>query len=125
MSASNEAPSQAEQPDDIPSSVGQDPDGDVEEHIEVSAGAARPAFSRAYPPDAELDELVRAFDRGDFATVRRRAPELAERTKDDEVKAAALDLRRRIEPSPTALILIGLGLTLLLFLFQHHLRHAP
>ncbi|MBM4360934.1 MAG: hypothetical protein FJ096_22775 [Deltaproteobacteria bacterium] len=85
----------------------------------------RPGFARAYPESDELDALLRALDRGDFLTVREQAPALAARTSDEAIRAAALDLRRRLDPSPTALALIALGVALLAFLLQHHLRHAP
>ncbi len=99
-------------------------DSDPVETTDPSAWV-RPGFARTYPADVELDALLQAFDRGDFLTVRERAQALAERTPDDAVRAAALDLRRRLDPSPTALLLIALGMLLLAFLFQHHLRHTP
>ncbi len=82
----------------------------------------RPPFARRYPKDAELDALVDAFGRGDFARVRAQAPELAEKTEDPQVRAAALDLRQRIEPSRFSLYLLALGFALLVFLYLHYLR---
>jgi hypothetical protein len=69
-------------------------------------------FSRAYPDDPELRRLVVAFDSGDYFTVRQGAPELAQRTTDEAVRKAALDLRRRIEPAPEQLYLFARGLGL-------------
>ncbi len=80
----------------------------------------RPAFADAYPRDEALDELVAAFERGNFAHVRRRGPLLAEQADDPEVQAAARDLLRRIQPDPLALFLVLLGVGLVLFLYGYH-----
>jgi len=73
-------------------------------------------FTRSFPDDPELKRLVQAFESGDYYTVRTGAPALAERASDPEVKKAALELRRRIEPDPAQLYLLGLTLALLIFL---------
>jgi hypothetical protein len=73
-------------------------------------------FTRSFPDDPELQTLVRAFEKGDYNTVRNGAPALAEKTSDPAVKNAALDLRRRIEPHPAQLYLLGLTFALLVFL---------
>ena len=73
-------------------------------------------FTRAFPVDPELSRLVEAFEAGDYLTVRKGAPALAERTTDPAVRKAALDLRRRIEPDPAQLYLLGLTFALLGFL---------
>jgi hypothetical protein len=93
-----------------------------------SGGAAgapsthRPAFAARYPSDRDLDLLIGAFVAGDFARVRREAPSLADKSENPEVRAAALDLRRRIEPSPFALYLLCLGVVLLAYLYLHYWR---
>ncbi len=79
-------------------------------------GRDRPAFLRAFPHDPELDRLVEAYEAGDYATVRREAPELAERTEDSAVRDAAWELRRRIDPDPLARYLLLTGIALLVFL---------
>lgn len=73
-------------------------------------------FTRSYPDDAELKRLVEAFEAGDYLTIRTEAPALAKRATDPAVRAAALDLRRRIEPDPAQLYLLGLTFALLVFL---------
>jgi hypothetical protein len=73
-------------------------------------------FTRWFPDDPELKRLVQAFETGDYYTVRTGAPALAERATDPEVKKAALELRRRIEPDPAQLYLLGLTFALLVFL---------
>ncbi|HKQ70338.1 MAG TPA: hypothetical protein VJT73_13405 [Polyangiaceae bacterium] len=73
-------------------------------------------FTRSFPPDADLERLVAAFEAGDYLTVRNEAPKLAGRTENPDVKKAALDLRRRLEPDPVQLYLLGLTFALLAFL---------
>jgi hypothetical protein len=81
-----------------------------------AAGEERPAFLLAFPEDPELERLMAAFEQGNFAEVRKRAPELASRTGDPEVRRAALELRRRIDPDPLLIILLSCSLSLFLFL---------
>ncbi len=83
----------------------------------------RPKFTRTFPKDAELDALVSAFVRGDYAEVRKSAPALALRTESDEVRRAARELRRRIDPDPLSLILMGLAAALLLLLAGYYWTH--
>jgi hypothetical protein len=83
--------------------------------------SSRPAFTKHYPNHPELDALIGAFVAGNFARVRRDAAALADKSDDKAVRAAARDLRRRIEPSPFALYLLALGTLLLLFLFARYL----
>ena len=77
---------------------------------------SRLLFTRSFPDDPELNRLVSAFEAGNFATVRTDAPKLALQTDNAEVKKAALDLRRRIDPDPLQLYMLGLTLLLLVFL---------
>ena len=75
----------------------------------------RPPFAQDYPP--ELDELVEAFERGNYASVRQGTDKLSRESTDTKVKAAAADLRSRTEADPmqkvllgiVALLLVGLG----------------
>lgn len=79
-------------------------------------GRERPAFLLAFPADPDLERLIRAFELGDYALVRKGAPELAERTSDAKVRAAAEELARRIEPDPLVKVLLGLSIALLVVL---------
>jgi hypothetical protein len=79
-------------------------------------GRERPAFLLEFPNDPELRTLIDAFERGDFKTVREQASKLAETTGNGEVRAAALELRRRIEPEPLVVLLLMLAAGLLAFL---------
>lgn len=89
----------------------------------VGADWGYPAFAEGFPADAELAALVKAFAAGDYATVRKEAPALAARTKDDDVKRAAELLRSRIEPDPTARWFVGLTAALLVFLMAWWVTH--
>jgi hypothetical protein len=79
-------------------------------------GRERPAFLLAFPTDPELERLIRAFELGNYAQVRKAAPELAQRTTDAKVRAAAEELARRIEPDPLVKVLLGLSIALLVVL---------
>ncbi len=82
----------------------------------TASGGPLLEFAKGFPDDPELGRLVKAFEAGDYRTIRDDAPKLAERTKDPLVREAALDLRRRIDPDPIQLYLIGLTFALLAFL---------
>ncbi len=82
-----------------------------------------PAFARAFPRDPTLDALVVAFDGGDYARVRREAPALAKTTDRDDVRAAARELARRLDPDPLAVYLLGGAAVLLAFLAAWYWSH--
>jgi hypothetical protein len=79
-------------------------------------GEERPAFMLEFPDDPELEALMLAFELGNFAKVRAEAKPLAQRTSDEAVRRAALELRRRIDPDPLILVLLGLSIALFVFL---------
>jgi hypothetical protein len=84
-----------------------------------------PSFAGRFPRDEALDPLLAAFERGDYARVRKDAPELAKSAKDAAVRRAAEELLRRIEPDPLAkYMLIAASLLLVFFTiwyFSHRL----
>ncbi len=82
-----------------------------------------PAFARDFPRHAELDALVAAFTRGDYRTVRERAPKLAGSAVDADVKRAAETLRARIEPDGSSRVLFLLAGLLLAFLTGWWVSH--
>ncbi|MBI5531993.1 MAG: hypothetical protein HY898_04710 [Deltaproteobacteria bacterium] len=84
-----------------------------------------PSFARSFPDDPELRELVEAFERGQFALVRERAPKLAESTSNPGVAEAARELRRRLDPDPLAVKLLLAAVALLIFLsaWAYHTAH--
>lgn len=82
-----------------------------------------PAFARSFPRDPELDALVAAFTRGDYAAVRAGAPKLASTTESEEVKRAATLLRQRIEPDRVSMLLLLVTAALLVFLTVWWITH--
>jgi hypothetical protein len=80
-----------------------------------AAGEERPAFLLRFPRDPELDALIAAFERGDFAQIRRDAEQLARSTPDNAVRDAARELRRRIDPDPLLVLLLMLALSVFVF----------
>jgi hypothetical protein len=82
-----------------------------------------PGFAEAYPRHPELDRLLDAFERGDYAAVRAGAPRLAESAKDEDVRRAARELRLRIDPDPLAAWLLLVAAALLVFLAGWYWRH--
>ncbi len=103
------------------------PEGEPEASGEASAADERPVFAQAYPVHSALDELVAAFERGDYARVRAEAPRLAEGDADPAVKRAARDLVRRTQPDAVSTSLLAIAALLLAFLtywfFTH--KHGP
>ena len=88
------------------------------------SGAERAAFLAWFPEDLELDQLVRAFEVGNYAYVREHAGKLAEKSEDEKVRAAARELLARIEPDPLMKFLLLGAVALLVFLtlyaYQSH-----
>jgi hypothetical protein len=87
-------------------------------------GHQRPRFLLSFPKDPELAELVRAFEAGDYARVRREAPALAERATEARVRAAARELRRRIDPDPALRYILIAALALLAVLVYWAYGHS-
>jgi hypothetical protein len=79
-----------------------------------------PAFAHGFPRDPDLDRLVDAFERGNYALARSGAERLATETERAEVRRAARELLRRISPEPlaTALLLAAAGLLAFLSLWH-------
>lgn len=94
------------------------------EPIPAEEGWERPAFAKSFPREEELDDLVRAFEEGNYARVRVEAPKLAERATDPEVSKAARELRKRLDPDPLAYVVLSLTTALLAFLSGWFLWHS-
>ena len=89
-------------------------------------GVERPRFLLSFPPDPQLDQLVEAFEKGDYWTVRQETDALIEKTDDEDVREAALELRERIEPDPLMRYLLVGSVVLLIaltFFAYHHGHH--
>jgi hypothetical protein len=97
----------------------------------VESSWGYPAFARDFPRHPELDALVAAFARGDYHTVRERAPKLAKvanEASDEGLERAALLLRQRIDPDPAAKTLFAIAAALIVVLtawWIMHAHHAP
>lgn len=89
-------------------------------------GRERPGFLLEFPDDPELQRLARAFEEGNYETVRLGAPKLAETTTDARVRGAARELRRRIDPDPLMKYLLWVAIALFVFVvwytYQNHAR---
>jgi hypothetical protein len=76
----------------------------------------RPAFARDFPRVPELDALVDAFVRGDYARVRTEGPKVAAGEHAQDVRVAAQTLVARTAPDPLAIWLFVLAGALVLVL---------
>ncbi len=81
-----------------------------------AAGNQRPVFLLDFPEDPALDDLVAAFEAGNYAYVREHAAAVAGAAKAEDVRRAALELRSRIDPDPLVKYLLAASVALLAFL---------
>lgn len=88
-------------------------------------GRERPRFLLEFPADPALQQLVRAFEAGNYRAVREGAAKLAESTDDPIVRAAARELAKRIEPDPLMkyLLFVALGLFVFVVWFAYQGQH--
>jgi hypothetical protein len=84
----------------------------------------RPSFATDFPRAPELDALVDAFARGDYARVRADGPKLAESAADENVRVAARTLVARTSPDPLAVWLMVLAAALLAVLSAYWVLHG-
>jgi hypothetical protein len=84
----------------------------------------RPSFAAEFPASPELDALVDAFARGDFAHVRAEGPKLEKTSSDEAVRAAAKTLVERTRPDPVAVRLVLLTGVLLVVLAGWWIVHG-
>lgn len=82
-----------------------------------------PAFAQKYPRDAELDALLDAFDRGNYALVREGTQKIISTSKDPAVRRAAEDLLRRLDPDPLARYMLLAACLLLVFFSLWYFTH--
>ena len=83
-----------------------------------------PTFARGFPHSPELDALVEAFARGDYAAVRARAPALEQSSDDPGVREAARTLAQRTRPDPLAVALLAIAALLLCVLAVWAIAHG-
>lgn len=77
-------------------------------------GNKRPAFLLNYPEHPQLEPLIEAFCKGNYALVRDHAPRVAQATE-GAVRDAALELRRRVDLDGLTKWLFVSALAFLLF----------
>ena len=92
--------------------------------VPLHDGFARPNFARAFPRHPELDRLLAAFEVGDYLTVRNGAAALAREADDEDVRSAARELGRRIDPDPMSRWMMAGAGALLFFLACWYWTHA-
>lgn len=90
----------------------------------MSEQPRRPSFASEFPRTPELDALVDAFERGDYARVRAEGPKLAGSTEDAAVRTAATTLVDRTRPDRLAVALIALTGVLLVALSAYWIVHG-
>jgi hypothetical protein len=84
----------------------------------------RPSFASDFPRVPELDALVDAFERGDYARVRAAGPKLASSAEDAGVRDAARTLVDRTRPDRLAVALVALTGVLLVVLSAYWIAHG-
>ena len=81
--------------------------------VDGMADARRPSFAEDFPRTPDLEAVVAAFARGDYASVRAQAIRLEQSASDEPVRRAARLLLDRTRPDPLAVgLLIVAGLLL-------------
>jgi hypothetical protein len=83
-----------------------------------------PSFARGFPHSPDLDALVEAFARGDYATVRSRGPALERSSADPAIREAARTLMERTRPEPLAVALLAIAALLLSVLAVWAITHG-
>lgn len=85
-----------------------------------------PGFAATFPSDPAIDELVLAFEQGNYARVREGSNRIldAKPARPDDVRRAARELLRRIDPDPIAVYLLAGAFLLLAFLSIWYWTHA-
>ncbi|MGK4008637.1 hypothetical protein WMF31_38875 [Sorangium sp. So ce1036] len=91
---------------------------------DAEAASPPPEGVPARPRDPALERVQQAFERGDYALVRAEAGRLAREAERADVRRAARELLRRIDPDPLAVILLLAAVALLAFLSLWYWSHA-
>lgn len=85
-----------------------------------------PIFADNFPSDDKLNELVLAFERGDYALVREGGRRILDErpARPNDVRSATRELLRRIDPDPIAVYLLAGAALLLVFLSLWYWTHT-
>jgi hypothetical protein len=98
----------------------------AETNVALNAeGRERPRFLLEFPSDPALQQLVVAFEAGNYQAVREGSAKLVESTEDPIVRAAARELARRIEPDPLMKYLLFVALGLFVFVVWYTYQGQP
>jgi len=88
-------------------------------------GRERPRFLLEFPNDPALQQLVSAFEAGNYRAVREGSAKLVASSEDPIVRAAARELGRRIEPDPLMKYLLFVALGLFVFVVWYTYQGQP
>ena len=88
-------------------------------------GRERPRFLLEFPDHPALQQLVSAFEAGNYRAVREGAAVLVEASEDPIVRAAARELRRRVDPDPLMKYLLFVALGLFAFIVWYTYQGQP
>jgi hypothetical protein len=88
------------------------------------ASERRPLFANDFPRVPELDAIVGAFSRGDYARVRKDAEDLAESAQSESVRQAARTLVSRTAPDPLAVWLLVLSAAFVVTVSAYWIVHG-
>lgn len=84
-------------------------------------------FTRSFPDDSALKQLVVAFEQGRYDVTRKLAQDIIERSPDRRVRQSAKEVLRRLQPDPLAakvFVLVGLLLVVLsVWAYTNHGAH--
>ncbi|MFO7181125.1 MAG: hypothetical protein DIU78_020665 [Pseudomonadota bacterium] len=88
-------------------------------------GWERPRFLRRFPNDPELEPLIRAYELGRYAELRKAAPRVMESSASPEVRRAAEELLRRTEPDPLVKFFLAMTLVLVIAIVIYAYSVSP
>jgi hypothetical protein len=115
---------EAENSPQLPAPAAESPASEASRVLNAD-GRERPRFLLEFPNDPGLEQLVSAFEAGNYQVVRVGAAKLAESTEDPIVRASARELRRRIDPDPLMkyLLFVALGLFVFVVWYTYQGQH--
>ena len=88
-------------------------------------GRERPRFLLEFPNDPALQQLVSAFEAGNYRAVREGSAKLVASSEDPIVRASARELARRVEPDPLMKYLLFVAIGLFVFVVWYTYKGQP
>lgn len=81
----------------------------------------RPVFARTFPKEPRLDRALSYFTAGNYQRARAEAEALLQDSTDNaELRSAAREILRRMEPDPLAKALVAIAFVLLIVLAGYY-----